>query len=59
MSEEHASTIRTELATFSRVAPSQKYVFDEKRFMENHRDIYDQYCTKLQSRKESLTIKFK
>jgi len=27
--------------------------------MENHRDIYDQYCTKLQSRKESLTIKFK
>ena len=59
MSEEHASTIRTEIATFSRVAPSQKYVFDEKRFMENHRDIYDQYCTKLQSRKESLTIKFK
>ena len=59
MGEDHASTIKTELATFSRVSASQKYVFNEKRFMENHRDIYDQYCTKLQTRKESLTIKFK
>ena len=59
MGEEHAATIRTELATFSRVSASSKYVFDEKKFMEEHRDLYDLYCTKLQTRKESLTIKFK
>lgn len=59
MGEAHASTVKTDVATFSRVAASQKYVFDVDKFKENHRDLYDQYCTKLQSKKESLTIRFK
>jgi hypothetical protein len=59
MGDEHASSIKTEIATFSRVAASQKYVFDADKFKAEHRDLYDLYCTKLQTRKESLTIKFK
>lgn len=59
MGEDHAATIKTDIATFSRVAASQKYVFDVDKFRDNHRDLYDQYCTKLQQKKESLTIRFK
>ena len=59
MGEDHAATIKTDIATFSRVAASQKYVFDVDKFRDNHRDLYDQYCTKLQEKKESLTIRFK
>lgn len=59
MAETHATSVKTEVATFSRVAASQKYVFDMDKFKDNHRDLYDSYCTKLQEKKESLTIRFK
>lgn len=59
MGEDHAITIKTDIATFSRVAESKKYVFDEKHFMENHRDLYEQYCTKERVTKEQLKILFK
>ena len=59
MGDAHAATIKTDVATFSRVAASSKYVFDVDKFRENHRDLYDMYCTKFQERKESLTIRFK
>lgn len=59
MGKDHASSVKTDIATFSRVAASSKYVFDVDRFKENHRDLYDRYCTKLQEKKESLTIRFK
>lgn len=59
MGQDHASSVKTDVATFSRIAASSKYVFDEDKFRDNHRDLYDQYCTKLQQKKESLTIRFK
>lgn len=59
MGDDHAVTIKTDIATFSRVAETKKYVFDEKHFMENHRDLYEQYCTKERVTKEQLKILFK
>lgn len=59
MGETHATTVKTERATFSRVAASSKYDFDKDRFRKEHRALYDEYCTKLVEKKESLTIRFK
>ena len=59
MGETHATSIKTEKATFSRIAASSKYVFDADRFKAENRELYDSYCTKLQEKKESLTIRFK
>ncbi len=59
MGEAHATSIKTDLATISRVAASSKYDFDKDKFKAEHRDLYDQYCTKVVEKKESLTIRFK
>ena len=59
MIETHASSVKAAVATFSRVAASSKYTFDADRFKAEHRELYDQYCTKLTEKKESLTIRFK
>ena len=59
MGETHASSIKTGSATFSRIAASQKYVFDSDKFKAENRELYDHYCTKLSEKKESLTIRFK
>jgi len=59
MTDSHASSVKTSVATFSRSAASSKYTFDADKFKAEHRDLYDAYCTKLTERKESLSIRFK